>query len=225
MGPSDGEGGLRNMSVYRYAQLGEHPGSAQEVDAMAALCHDLKQPLAAIMLISDDQVSDDARLTAIYTQARWMSDAIEDLLACPTRRGKDQADVGAVVSDAVERAGGTARCAMVLDIVTTATVALSSVALGRAMGCLLDNAVRASGSGLVQTTVRVCEMGIEIVVADDGPGLGAIETAHGLGLSIVRALIAPGGGHLGLDRRLGGGTIATLRIPVISAVGYVTIAS
>ena len=97
---------------------------------------------------------------------------------------------------------------------------------------LVDNALKFSQPGDT-LEIRGFEDNAQVVieVADTGPGIPAGETEHvweelyrgesargiagsGLGLALVRSIIARHGGEAGLRSRSGQGTVFTLRLPV-----------
>jgi len=97
---------------------------------------------------------------------------------------------------------------------------------------LLDNAIKFTGSG-DRVEMRASEDGSFVVVevADTGPGIPASEIDHvweelyrgegargvpgsGLGLALVRAIVARHDGMITLRSRPGEGTVFTLRLPV-----------
>jgi hypothetical protein len=89
---------------------------------------------------------------------------------------------------------------------------------------LLQNALEhglRGRSGVVEVSTRRLENELEIVVADDGEGLPigfSLSASPRLGLQIVRTLVEGDlRGELEIVPRPGGGTLATLRIPVQTA--------
>ena len=100
-------------------------------------------------------------------------------------------------------------------------------ALERAVVNILDNAVKFSPSG---GTIEVALHGGELTVRDHGPGIPAEDLPHvfdrfwrspsarslpgsGLGLSIVARTVQQSGGEVTLRPAVGGGTVATVRLP------------
>jgi two-component sensor histidine kinase len=86
---------------------------------------------------------------------------------------------------------------------------------------LLQNALEhglRGRSGVVEVSTRRLDHELEIVVADDGEGLPvgfSLSASPRLGLQIVRTLVEGDlRGRLDVRARPGGGTLATLRIPV-----------
>ncbi|HEU4650958.1 MAG TPA: ATP-binding protein, partial [Croceibacterium sp.] len=104
--------------------------------------------------------------------------------------------------------------------------------LGRAIGNLLDNAIRATPEGgriLVALSRR--KQGARIVISDNGEGMKPSELARamdgyrigadgrpearrgGLGLPLARQLIEAHGGRLDMQSEKGAGTTATITLP------------
>lgn len=101
---------------------------------------------------------------------------------------------------------------------------------------LVDNAVDAmEGSGTLWITVRGTDSGVEVEVADDGPGVPEDVAAHafepffttkevgkgtGLGLDISRRIVVERhGGEITLEARDGGGALVRVRLPLRAAEG------
>ncbi len=99
--------------------------------------------------------------------------------------------------------------------------------LERAIGNLLDNAVKWSEPGSV---VELRVAGGEVVVRDHGPGIDAADLPHvfdrfyraasaralpgsGLGLAIVRQVASEHGGSVTIESPPGGGTLVRLTLP------------
>ncbi|WP_425565344.1 ATP-binding protein [Pedococcus aerophilus] len=88
------------------------------------------------------------------------------------------------------------------------------MALGRALACVLDNAVRAAGGeGHVTVTVHTDGAGVHVTVRDDGPGLGRIASVTSLGLTTTRAMVAACKGSFRLYTADEGGVIADICLP------------
>lgn len=101
--------------------------------------------------------------------------------------------------------------------------------LRRALAALIDNALRHThGAVQVEIDARRTARGVEISVADDGPGIAPdlvpelfqrFRRGHtkgegsGLGLSLVRALVEAQGGRARIENRAEGGTRAVLELP------------
>jgi two-component system OmpR family sensor kinase len=108
--------------------------------------------------------------------------------------------------------------------------------LHRAIDNLLDNAAKyAAGASVVLEVIQEAE-GVAFNVVDDGPGMSAEAAARafepffredvsrdrrtggvGLGLSIVRTIVAAHGGRVGVDSAPGRGTKVAIVLPLHSA--------
>jgi two-component sensor histidine kinase len=94
---------------------------------------------------------------------------------------------------------------------------------------LLQNALEhglRGRAGVVEVAARRHDHELEIAVADDGAGLPidfSLSASPRLGLQIVRTLVEGDlNGRIEVQARAGGGTLATLRIPVPSSTGSST---
>lgn len=117
---------------------------------------------------------------------------------------------------------------------TTAAAALRvDPSLGlRVLGNLLENAVRYAGRGAVTLSTRRVNAGVELSVADEGPGVSDQHLhrlfepfflvdpsrsrktgASGLGLMIVQRAIQAHGGQVCAARSVGGGLAVTCWLP------------
>jgi two-component system OmpR family sensor kinase len=116
-----------------------------------------------------------------------------------------------------------------VDVAAPVTVEGDRIALEQALGNLVDNALR-HGDGPVTLSARRAGAGVELHVADEGPGVPAAFAARafdrfsrpdasaaapgsGLGLAIVRAVARAHGGEAGLAERPGGGTDVRVALP------------
>lgn len=121
-----------------------------------------------------------------------------------------------------------------LTVERPAAVIARPVALGRALGNLIDNAIRYGGEAQVTLTTGASEA--RILIADRGPGIAperldsvfepfvrgedsrSMDTGGtGLGLSIARAIVTSHGGTITLANRKGGGLLATVGLPLAPA--------
>jgi signal transduction histidine kinase len=100
-------------------------------------------------------------------------------------------DVHEVAAHAVMLARPTAPCTISLEVSDRAEAWARTVAPGRALSCVLDNAIRAAGpDGHVVVCVDADREQVHLVVRDDGPGLGNVSARTSLGLTTTRALVA-----------------------------------
>jgi two-component system sensor histidine kinase KdpD len=97
---------------------------------------------------------------------------------------------------------------------------------------LLENAARFSPPGSeIKVTVASFQGGVEVRVADQGPGIpederqevfepfvrrdaGGGRGGTGLGLAISRAIVQAHGGRISIEGAPGGGTVVVFRLPV-----------
>ncbi len=117
-----------------------------------------------------------------------------------------------------------------------AQVKARPVALGRAVGNVIDNALRYAGSATVRLETKSHDVmpHVMIVIEDDGPGIAAerleamfepfargeesrnLETGGaGLGLSIARTIVQAHGGSIRLENRTPKGLRAIITLPMV----------
>ena len=188
------------------------PDAGGEIDTVRALLHDLRQPLAAILLLSGAEGGDNARkMDLISGQARWLADLVETVLVDASEDDVESTDLTTLVRRTVDRAQVTAACPIKIDVVGAPQAWARPVALGRALSCVLDNAVRAAGvEGHVTVAVHTDGAGVHVTVRDDGPGLGRIASVTSLGLTTTRAMVAACKGSFRLYTADEGGVIADI---------------
>jgi signal transduction histidine kinase len=131
--------------------------------------------------------------------------------------------------DGVRPAAGERGVPLRWECATEATVRLDKLKVMQAVGNVLRNAIEVSPPGvevLVMATVR--DGGVEIAVADGGPGIPARdreaiftpffttkEHGTGLGLAIAREFVSAHGGTLTVEaRQPAGGTSFVFRLPL-----------
>jgi two-component system OmpR family sensor kinase len=96
---------------------------------------------------------------------------------------------------------------------------------------LVDNAIKFTApGGRIEVRAREAAGRVVVEVADTGPGIGSDELPHiweelyrgprgravpgsGLGLALVRAVVEQHGGSVGVESRLGQGTVVRLELP------------
>jgi signal transduction histidine kinase len=217
----------------------------------AEVSHELRTPLTIIqgeaqvaLRQLDPEVVDVAEsFERISQQARQLGRLIQDLflIARAEADGLDlllaHVDVGQLLSRVADDfkaitsdSGMTIRAAGDAGLVIAADVGR----LRQVLSAALDNAIRHAGAGVtVDLLARRAGDTIEIVVADDGPGVdpalldalllrfrrGASPSeGSGLGLTIVRALIQAHGGSVALANRATGGLELLIRLPTSAAM-------
>lgn len=195
------------------------------------LCHDLRQPLSAILLLAgalgaEGELPGRVRRHArqIEEQARWLADLVQQ--AVDQRRvtsAVEPVDPGEVARAAVTTIAPRFHGTLLLEVAEdTGWLAGDGVLLRRAVANLLDNAVRAAGDqGAVAVRAYADDDDCVVIeVEDSGPGLGAIPGGTRLGLSLVGSVMEVHGGTFAIDS--GGilqGVRARLTVPRTPARG------
>ncbi len=184
---------------------------------ISTLCHDLRQNVAAGLMLTTERPGDDAlpdgvreRLQLAAEQLRALAEALA-AQSIPQMRVTDLADLAAECARTAASAHDV-RVALLVEARPTIYVEPSSVR--RAVNNLLDNAVRATRSRSVEVHVR-CHRGYAVVeVHDDGLGFGTIPARTGWGLAQVRATSDAHGGLLERGSSRTGGTMMRLSLPL-----------
>lgn len=196
--------------------IGRARQASNHLDTVRALCHDLRQPVTAILLPAGaDSCDTRRRMDGILDQAQWLAEMVEGVIGDAAQDAPRSVDVVDLASGCVRRAQHTADCQIEFSSTDRAMVRAAPLALSRAVSCVLDNAVRAASPGghvTVDVTGTACE--IVIRVSDDGPGLGHVPTHNSLGLPITRALVCACGGGFELKPGQVGGMVALIVLPV-----------
>jgi signal transduction histidine kinase len=179
----------------------------------------------------------------IESEGRRLGDMVERVMefagisSGAAIRPRAGVDVARVVADAVQGVSADARAR---DITVTVhpngmlpAVTGDADALRSAMQNLVANAVKYSANGAtVDVSTSADGPGIEVQVADRGLGIDAEDLPHifkpfyrgrravdaqirgtGVGLSVVRHVIAAHRGTIGIDSRAGEGTTVTVKLP------------
>jgi len=205
---------------------------ADRTQALAAVGHDLRTPLARLRLRADG-VDDPATRAAIQRDIGEMEAMVTSLLAFLGGDSEpeppvltDVAVLCATLIDDVEDRGlpgvydGPAHC----------EVTARPVALKRALGNLVENALHYAGN--VAIRLESAAAGVTLIVEDDGAGIPEdqlrrvlepfvrLDTARprdtvgfGLGLPIVARIVETEGGTLTLSNRDVGGLRAAIHLP------------
>ena len=231
--PEDGPGEVRrvvaafNRMQARIARL-----ISDRTQALAAVGHDLRTPLARLKLRTEAIEDAEAR-AAVEADIAEMDAMVASLLAFlggdsdPERAVRVDLAVlcATVVDDAVDRGrdatyAGPDHCERVLR----------PIGLKRALANLVENALQYGEA--VTVTLLVAGEGVTIRVEDDGPGIPEDQLANaiqpfvrldparhrdtkgfGLGLSIVARAASAEGGRLALSNRPEGGLRAEIVLP------------
>ena len=177
------------------------PDESVQADTVRALLHDLRGPVSAIRLLSDGSRPSERRLTAIAEQAGWLGALIESALGTGPDR-VEAVDLCMVVEEAVGLWRATAPCEIAIDAPASAWGWARPVAVVRALGCLLDNAVRAAGD----------EGHVVVRVKDDAAAGEACAPARAGGRATTRAVMAACNGGFRIRPGLHVGTVAEIQL-------------
>lgn len=199
---------------------------------LAALSHDLRTPISALRLRSEE-VSDPVLRDRLITLIDGMAASAEASLSLARENARREdlrpLDLGALVEDVVTEFTDLGRPVAWHPPVERAVVEGRPGALTRAVRNLVANAVT-YGTRATVTVERAADE-IVVLVDDDGPGLADLDVealfqpfvrgdaargadgGSGLGLAVARAAARGHGGDVTLTSRPPGGTRARLTLP------------
>jgi C4-dicarboxylate-specific signal transduction histidine kinase len=191
------------------------------VDRLHEICHDMRQPVASILMLADATLTDDsipavvrASLGRVRAQAEWLGDLLQHLLEpYSTGNPNGQAhDLTRIAIDAVAAAQATYRGDLRLQLSGgNLDIFASPIELRRVIANLLSNAIRAAGpQGQVVVELRSAGDQVLLTVDDNGPGFGLIRRDVGLGLRAAAQSMTSCGGRIEFRRSPQGGTRAVL---------------
>jgi cell cycle sensor histidine kinase DivJ len=193
-------------------------------DPLAALAHELKTPLAAIIGYADamrarvfgplDEPYARSAET-IHAAARHLLALVDNMAGDASRRGErfdSRTLVGEVLQIFILQAEESGITLIADPGDDPLPAEADPLALRQILINLIANALAATPrGGRVSVGLRRDGGDLTLSVADTGPG---ITSAEGIGLTLVRALCAGQGGALAFDSPPGGGTTAIVRLPV-----------
>jgi signal transduction histidine kinase len=220
---------------------------------VAGVSHELRTPVSAILLLTENLQSGvagspEARgryLDLVRREALRLRRLVEDVLDLsrlqrgePLRLRLEDVALPAFASDLAReareqaaRAGGTLR-ANLGELPESAT--LDVEALRRAVGNLVDNALKHSGCTEVELSIESEDGWLTIRVRDNGRGIsardrervfqpferldGSAAGGSGLGLAIVREIAAGHGGAVRVGEASGPGAVFVLELPLEAEV-------
>ncbi len=186
-------------------------------------------------------------LTRIVTKCGQMGRLVDDLLfMARSDSGEARFDfrtlaIGPLLSEVVRDFTPAAqrkdiRLDLDVDDLGTLSVNGDGGRLRQVFSVLIDNAVRYCGAGsAIHVTGTLEERDAVLRLEDTGPGIAPDDLPHvftrfyrghnaaqssagtGLGLPVAKAIIDAHGGRITLDNRAGGGTVATIRLPIVAS--------
>jgi signal transduction histidine kinase len=193
--------------------------------------HELRRRLAALRVLSEaiqlrDGSDDDDVDRLVHLLVRELHD-LEELEAAMLGAGRrdlrEEVDVLEVANAAAQTVGLARRSDITvqgskrpLRVLTNPTM------LRQALENLMDNAATCGAGHPVEVVVRLAVTrrlpGVEVLVADRGPGLGRASASRragqGVGLPLVRKYAQESSGRLWSDNRDGGGAVFGLWLPI-----------
>jgi two-component system NtrC family sensor kinase len=217
----------------------------------AVVAHEINNPLSSVVTyakivvrrlkkqddLTDECVENLAYLESIASEATRCGEIVSQLLAFARRRPGQfvQLKVNSLVDKAlflmrhtIELAGATTKCTLSKE---KPEIVGDSSRIQQALMALLINACQAmENGGEISLTTRPTTDGVEIEVADTGPGMTPEVAQHafepfyttkeqgsgvGLGLAVVYGIVQRHGGRIDLDTAPGKGCRFTLFFPNI----------
>lgn len=201
---------------------------AERMRTLGAVGHDLRTPITGLR-IRAEMLEDEETKHAFIRTLDDMTVMADGLLtyAKGTRDAEDMAviELAPFLEQLCKTRGAT------FAGTANATVKARPVALGRAVGNVVDNALRYAGAANVR--VETQDRQALIIIEDNGPGIPPerldamfepfvrgdesrnLDTGGaGLGLSIARAIMLAHGGSISLQNRIPTGLRATLMLPL-----------
>lgn len=191
------------------------PNAVRDSD-FVAMCHDLRQFVLAGRLLTD--LPDDSgvredireRMTLLRDNFDHAAALLDSVLSGRAEQGL--VEISSLVTDLVRLA--RARHPVLWEWDGQPVWALCSpVLMRRALGNLLDNAIRAAGDrGTVTVRLGGGQAGPFVEVRDDGPGFGNVTRAEGLGLMVVSSAARACGARLTIESGPEPGTTVRLTL-------------
>ena len=199
---------------------------------LAGISHDLRTPLTRLRLaLSLLPPGNAERVRQMEADVTQMNRLIGDMLVLARDLQPEAAsscDLVALLHAAVAACAEPAR--IHVSGPEHCVLAVAESPLRRIVANLIDNALRHGGVAVVNVDLVVTEVGVRILICDQGAGIPPAERAavfrpfyrldaarteggSGLGLAIVRQLADAYGWQVSLDERLGGGLCAQIEIP------------
>jgi signal transduction histidine kinase len=233
--PEEGPGELRGLiRAFNAMQRRIHRLIATRTQALAAVGHDLRTPLARLQLRLDTSAIEPGTHRALSQDIEEMTALLHSLQIYLSGEGnsmpRERIDVAAMAQTLIDAAQDEGK-----DAIYTGPDSLELVArpvpVRRALSNLVDNALHYGGN--VRLSLIGEDGGVRLVVEDDGPGIAPDRIADvlqpfvrlddararntrgmGLGLAIVHDAVKAEGGKFLLENRAEGGLRATIKLPL-----------
>ena len=194
---------------------------ASETATMARLCHDVRQYVAAGLMVTRMPGDEDLpppvrqRLQTVELLLAHVSEMVGGNL---DHEDNDQVtrsvDLTSLVDECIQVFGLPHDVPIEVDECGPAFGRGDPVLLRRAIGNVLDNALRAAGDrGTVHVRVGSDEHSASVEVRDDGTGFGTIASGTGHGMSVVGSVLRECHGRLEITSGPGPGTTVRMAIP------------
>lgn len=223
---------MRNREFQR--TIAENARLVELGEASRTISHEIKNPLSAMRMQTalmrratpDPGLS--THLDVIDTEIGRLADLssrISTTLRNPAGR-PERIDLGSWVVEHVARRHPS----LSVEVASTPTVVcMDADHLRSVLDNLLNNALE-SGSAARDVSVDIVPRSrrVEIRVSDRGSGLPRVRSAQlfdpfyttkasgsGIGLSLSRRFVEGAGGRISLHRRTGGGTVVSIRLPLV----------
>lgn len=219
-----------------------HQLITNRTQALAAVSHDLRTPIARLRLRCE-LLTDLSLRAECERDLAEMESMVESTLAylrgeddAETPRSVDLASMLTTLVDATVDAGHNATLSSPGRVAAT----VRGLGIKRALANLIDNAV--TYGGCARVSLEQTPKDIRITIDDDGPGIADADMQHvfepfrrldasrnaatggvGLGLTIARQAVEREGGSLRLCNRQGRGLRAKVRLPLRRDDGKATI--
>jgi signal transduction histidine kinase len=191
---------------------------SEESAQLRRFCHDLRQYVAAGLLLSevapDQEPAEGSRRRLALINQQFAS--IAELIACECDAGHHAGVINLtqLVGECAEVVRVTHRVAVVTEGAAHAMAYGDKALLRRAISNILDNASRAAGpAGRVRVRIGVSGDEAILEVSDDGAGFGGITHGTGHGLQLVAEVVRTSHGRLEISSGPGSGTTVRLLLP------------
>jgi PAS domain S-box-containing protein len=213
-----------------------------ERDFVTNAAHELQSPLAAVVSAIEvlqagakDGPERDRFLEHIENAAARLARLTRALMILARAQTLTEAPAVELVSvcELLERVAGTLQPTRGVEVTVSCprdvAVITNRELIEQSLISLADNAAKWTQDGVIELTARTIDEGVELAIADTGPGIPADErsrvfdrfyhaesstaTGFGLGLAIVRTAAEALGAEVDLDSTVGAGTVVRLKLP------------